>query len=355
MKSFLWMELLFACVGLSFALLEWMFVRHITVRDFLLEWFFSFVYGNCVGLATWFVAPRVFARTCYLNVAARWSLRAAAITFVAAAGCLIAGLIPKIVYGPQTDYWSNFVLSFVLSVVIAAGVTSTVSVYERMRERLKITELQLRTKELERERALKLATEARLASLESRVHPHFLFNTINSVSSLIHEDPDRAERMLTQMAGLLRFSLDAGHTGLVSLDREMKVVRDYLDIECARLGERLRYKLDVDPNLGAVPLPPLSIQTLVENSVKYAVSPRTQGAFICVSVRAEGDRVAIEVSDDGPGFRGIDLPAGHGLSNLQERLHAAFGDGAWLDISSDPGQTSVTFSVPKTTLKQVVA
>ncbi|MBV9268609.1 MAG: histidine kinase, partial [Acidobacteriaceae bacterium] len=242
-----------------------------------------------------------------------------------------------------------------LSVLIAAVITFAIDVYERLQERLRVTELQLKTKELERERALKLATEARLASLESRIHPHFLFNTINSVSSLIHEDPDHAEQLLTQMAGLLRFSLDAGQTGLVPLEREMKIVRDYLDIESVRFGDRLRYHIDVSPSAAAGSVPPLSIQTLVENSVKYAVSARRQGAEIRVAVSTNTDRITIEVADDGPGFKAVELPSGHGLSNLQERLHALFGDVACLDIASGFGRTSVAFSVPIAGVKRIVA
>ncbi len=86
----------------------------------------------------------------------------------------------------------------------------------------------------------------RLASLQSRVHPHFLFNTINSISSLVHEDPERAEDMLTRMAALLRFSLDSAQPGLVPVERELNIVRDYLEIERARFGERLRYEISGD-------------------------------------------------------------------------------------------------------------
>src|SRR5260370_15757962 len=132
-----------------------------------------------------------------------------------------------------------------------------------MRSRLEETTLQLRTKELERERALKRATEAQLASLESRIHPHFLFNTLNSISSLIPEDPARAEKLLEQMAALLRFSLDASQSGLVPLSRELKIVTDYLEIERARCGDRLRYHFDVAANAGDAKVPPFACPTLV--------------------------------------------------------------------------------------------
>ena len=149
---------------------------------------------------------------------------------------------------------------------------------------------------------MKEATEAQLASLESRIHPHFLFNTINSVSSLIHEDPDRAERLLERMAALLRFSLDANQSGLVPLEREMKIVSDYLEIEKTRFGDRLRFKVECSPAIAHMGIPPLSVQTLVENSVKFAVAPRREGGQILVRASAENNHLEIAVWDDGAPF-----------------------------------------------------
>src|SRR5437764_15089871 len=102
----------------------------------------------------------------------------------------------------------------------------------------------MRTRQLEEASARKLATEARLSSLESRIHPHFLFNTLNSISSLIREDPVRAERTVERLAALLRYSLDVNARGLAPLRHELKIVRDYLEIEHTRFGERLRYSVE---------------------------------------------------------------------------------------------------------------
>ena len=183
---------------------------------------------------------------------------------------------------------------------IVAGIT--IGIYRTLRERLEETTLQLRTKELERERALKLATEAQLASLESRIHPHFLFNTLNSISSLIPEDPVRAERLVEQMAALLRFSLDAHQSGLVPLERELKIVGDYLEIERARFGDRLRYQIDVPADLSQSQIPPLSLQTLVENSVKYAIAPDRAGGEIRITGAAFERRLPGRSLRSGPCF-----------------------------------------------------
>ena len=229
----------------------------------------------------------------------------AAITLVliAAAGSFVAdAILLAIGIRDLTQFWPQYVQNLKVSVLITLLFGIAISAYESLRARLEETTLQLRTQELERERALKLATEARLSSLESRIHPHFLFNTLNSISSLIPEDPARAERLIDQMAALLRFSLDAKQAGLVPLSSEMKIVHDYLEIERARFGDRLRFGFDVPAEFDAVDVPPLSIQTLVENSVKYAVSPRREGGVIRVTAAKRGGRVELEVWDDGAGF-----------------------------------------------------
>jgi len=203
---------------------------------------------------------------------------------------------------------------------------------------------QLETTTLEQERAQKLAVEAQLASLESHVRPHFLFNTLNTISSLIPEDPKRAETLVGKLAAVLRLSLDSNQTRMASLERELKIVGDYLEIERARYGERLRFRIDVPPELGPVQVPALSLQTLVENSVKHAVGSRFEGAEIRVAAFEREGSVFVEVSDDGPGFTQQAILPGHGLANLQQRLVTMLGPDAKLEIRSGP---TVSFCVPR--------
>jgi LytS/YehU family sensor histidine kinase len=232
--------------------------------------------------------------------------------------------------------------------LLTIGAGLAIGIYRTLRERLDETTLQLRTKELERERALKLATEAQLASLESRIHPHFLFNALNSISSLIPEDPARAERLVEQMAALLRFSLDANQSGLVPLARELKVVADYLDIERARFGERLRYQIEVPADLNESRIPPLSLQTLVENSVKHAIATDRAGGDIRITGASADGVCSVSVSDSGPAFQLESAPSGHGLDNLKDRLATLFGDRAALILQRVGGRNNLILSVPQT-------
>jgi LytS/YehU family sensor histidine kinase len=131
------------------------------------------------------------------------------------------------------------------------------------------------------------------------------------------------------------------------LDQEIKVVRDYLDIEQARFGPRLRYAIEIPESLLTVAVPPLSIETLVENSVKHAAAPRQQGGEIRIRARSSGaDRIEVEVVDDGPGFSLERLPEGHGLENLISRLHLLFGPGARLEADCGETHTTVRLSLP---------
>ena len=276
---------------------------------------------------------------------------------ICAVGCAIAGNLAynvvSITFGwlAAGEFWSSFWTRIQLSVILALSITFAIFGYRVLRHELETTTLELRNKQLEEERARKLALEAQLASLESHVRPHFLFNTLNTISSLIPEDPKLAESLVGKLATLLRLSLDSNQERLGSLERELKIVTDYLEIEHARYGERLRFRIDVPPELRSAEVPALSLQTLVENSVKYAVGSRVQGAEIRVAAFAKDGSIFVEVSDDGPGFTAEAIRPGHGLDNLQRRLANLFGPAARLEISSEPGCAAVTFCLPRIAAK----
>ncbi|HLG99073.1 MAG TPA: histidine kinase [Bryobacteraceae bacterium] len=309
---------------------------------------FSFFYAQCIGSLAFAIMPRLWIRSERAAPWIRWPLRAVTLLAASVAGGMIACLIfVALGWIPLRLYWAEFRASFKIALFLTVAAGTVISMYESFRARLEDTALQLRTKELERERALKLATAAQLASLESRIHPHFLFNTLNSISSLIPEDPGRAEQLIEQMASLLRFSLDAHHAGLVPLDREMKIVSDYLAIEQARFGERLRFHIDSPGEIGEAKVPPLAIQTLVENSVKHAISRSRLGGEIRVSIARENGSLRVQVQDEGPEFSLQAAPAGHGLDNLTSRLAALFGERGSLCVTRAGSWNRTILSVPQ--------
>jgi LytS/YehU family sensor histidine kinase len=218
---------------------------------------------------------------------------------------------------------------------LIVGVTSFF--FGSMSHRMEATTVQLRDQQLAKERAEKLASEAQLAALQARVHPHFLFNTINSVLALMREDARAAETMLERLSRLLRFSLETQQQTGIPLEEELRLVRDYLEIEKTRFGERLRFSIDAPEELLGMMVPPYALQTLVENSVKYAVSPRREGARIEVRAARYNGTLALVVKDDGPGFTREAIRGGHGLDTLERRLNALYGKESFLQVSRDGG------------------
>jgi sensor histidine kinase YesM len=243
-------------------------------------------------------------------------------------------------------YWHEFWGSWFFSVVITLVIGLSISAFETMRSKLQAVVLEARTRQVEHERAKKLLAEARLSSLESSIHPHFLFNTLNTIAALIPSDPQLAEDTVGKLASLLRFSLNAQHNGLVPLEQELKVVRDYLEIEATRFKERLRYEILVPGSLYSVKVPALSLQTLAENAVKHVAAKRAEGAFIRVSGLMDGDRVRLEVADDGPGFLLGAVVPGHGLSNLVGRLDFLFAGDGRLEVIREQDKTMVRICFP---------
>jgi two-component system, LytTR family, sensor histidine kinase AlgZ len=306
----------------------------------------SFVYANCVGTLAALAMPRIMRRVASLGPVTRWLTRLASISTLIVVGCAIASLglagLGLIRPGDYRAYmFGSLRISFIVGSVLIVGVTF----YETLRGRLDAATVALRTKERDEADARRVAAEAQLAWLESRVNPHFLFNTLNSIAALTHEDPAGAERMTNQLASLMRSSLDAGSAALLPLGQEICVVRDYLEIERIRFGDRLRFTFDVPDDARERLVPRLSLQTLVENSVKFAVSPRREGGSIAVRAAVTDAGLRLEVEDDGPGFEPSFLPDGHGLALLKGRLAMTFGEQGRLDVDSRPGRTLVAIDI----------
>jgi two-component system sensor histidine kinase AlgZ len=278
----------------------------------------------------------------------QWAATIPALLGLAGVGSALAcGLIGMVEIGGSHAFWKCLASAYPINALLTMTLGVAMSLYEAQRGRLDAVTMELRTRELEHERARKMALEARLASLESRLQPHFLFNTLNAISALIQEDPDHAERMVERLAALLRFSLDATGRGVVPLADELKIVTDYLEIERTRLGARLAFVIDAPADVARCEVPPLAIQTLVENSVKHAIAPRPGGGRIRVAAAATADELRLTVWDDGPGFTAAAMQAGHGLENLQSRLVARYGEAATLTIGHRDGGTLVTVSLPR--------
>lgn len=296
----------------------------------------SLVYTVCIGTLVSVVCSRTWPWSEGRGALVIWAVRLSSVLTAVAVGTFI-GLVVlwqlNLIRG--RSFWKTYLFNLEFAAFISFSFGLAVMVYEYWRAKYERSEL-------ERERALKLATAARLASLESRIHPHFLFNTLNSISSLIHSDPMAADAQLQRLCTLLRFSLDSSETPLVSLGQEMKIVRDYLDIEQTRFGDRLRFELDVPDSVLGCSVPPLAVQTLVENSVKHVVAPSRTGGAITVHAAVVGGLLTVSVSDSGPGVGAGSIVPGHGLDNLRSRLEVLFAERGRLAFDS----STVRLEVP---------
>lgn len=337
-----------AAIALALAFVFWLVQSKDNRFSLLDEIISSLVHATVYGLFFGFSIPYLSERLAALRAPWNWAAITASllsISFLSTAlveVCLL-GLGYLSVESFAAEYFFKSVGVFVIALVVGLSV----HLYEGYRARVEATNLQLRTHELERERALKLVSEARLASLESKLHPHFLFNTLNSISALISEDPPLADQMVRRLASLLRSSLDACERSSASLGEEIKLVEDYLEIEKVRFRERLRYSISVEPEILNLQIPPMILQPIVENSIKHAVAPRPEGGEIKISAwQRTAETLILEVWDDGKEeFTAEMIPRGRGLDNLQSRLAALFGERANLSINSVNRGNAVAVSI----------
>lgn len=193
--------------------------------------------------------------------------------------------------------------------------------------------------EFERLRLATTAKESELRALKSQVNPHFIFNSLNSLRALIEEDPARARGAVTRLAGLLRYALQSGQLETVPLQEELRIINDYLALEQVRFEERLRFRVDAAPETLVLPVPPLLLQTLVENAVKYGVAPRPEGGEIVIRTWLEHGTLRLEVANPGtlsPVVPGDDGSTGLGIKNAAERLRLLFGENASLQLHAVP-------------------
>ena len=309
----------------------------------------ALVHSATITVLATLVLPRVMRRLRPMGPAVLWLVLIPILLGVAGVGTgLSCGLLPVVGLGHGKNVSACVTDSLSLNALLTATIGIAMVIYEGQRDRLDALTLELRTRQLDQERANKMALEARLTTLESRLHPHFLFNTLNAISALVKEDPDEAERTVERLAALLRFSLDATERGLVPVAEELKIVADYLEIERTRLGERLSFALKVAPAVTGWMIPPLLVQTLVENSVKHAIAPRPSGGHIRVDASAHDAQLVIGVWDDGPGFSADAIVPGHGLDNVKGRLAARYRGAATIAIAPRDGGTLITVTMPRT-------
>ena len=214
-----------------------------------------------------------------------------------------------------------------------------------------------RAKDLRASRLEAQLAQAQLDVLKMQLQPHFLFNTLHAISSLMHRDVESADRMITLLSDLLRQSLENVSAAVVPLRRELELLEKYLEIEKTRFRDRLSVRIAVDPEALDAPLPNLILQPLVENAVRHGIARRSVAGLIEITARREGDTLLLNVLDDGPGLKvGVEaaLRRGVGLANTQARLRQTYGPGQRFELRNRPrGGLDVALRIPLETAPHV--
>lgn len=237
----------------------------------------------------------------------------------------------------ETGLWDDFGGWFFASIMIFlcwAAFYHGIKYYQLLQSEhatLLTIEAENREEQLKRSRAESIAQEAQLKMLRYQLNPHFLFNTLNAIASLVEgKRSANANTMIVQLSNFLRYSLENDPIKRVSLAQELDALRLYLNIEQTRFGERLKLNFDIEPEANAVMVPSLLLQPLVENSIKYAIAPMENGGEISILAKLDGDHLVVEVSDTGPGvlISKNDKAAGVGigLKNTIDRLDTFYGE-----------------------------
>ncbi len=289
--------------------------------------------GLTIHASYTFVLPRLFARSS--RPWQRGALHVAVSGFAALAiGTLVYPFVSALLdRGPSLGVW------LVRCLVVTCAVMLPALAVARLRHRV----------DAQREAALR----AQLEALQARTNPHFLFNAMNTIACLVRQDPRLAEHTVVRLSEVLRYALSSSHRDRVALGEELAMLRDYLEIQRARFGSRLRYAIAADPGLESTMVPPLVLEPLVENAVVHGVASTRHGAKVQVTARHSGNSVVLRVEDDGPGPGGSrHRGTGTSLGDLARRLELLF-DGACPLITrkNERGGFSAELSLPVPTVQ----
>ena len=237
--------------------------------------------------------------------------------------------------------------SIVQQMVLVLAIAAAVGYFFFSKARLRATGELIQQERIQRLSSEKEALEANLRLLQAQIEPHFLFNTLSNVLSLIDTDPAKGKAMLSDLIRYLRTSLSRTRPDTTTLGQEMEMIKSYLSIQKVRMGERLTFAIDFPESLSERPLPPMLLQPLVENAVKHGLEPRVEGGKISVEASENGEVVRVTIADTGEGFSAYEQ-TGIGLANVRERIRLIYGDrGRLLLEENTPHGVKAIIEVPK--------
>ena len=265
------------------------------------------------------------------------------ITIGTVAGAILGALLSGIRLSTFFQWWPGL---FVQTVFIGILFGSVITYFFFSRERI----VQARTL-IQEERILRLTiekkeVETRLKLLQAQMEPHFLFNTLSNILSLVDSDKEKGKTMLSDLIRYLRSSLSRTRMAESTMGQEVEMIRAYMNIFKVRMGERLRYRIDIPESLMARPFPPMLVQPLVENAIKHGLEPKIDGGEVSIRVEETRDSIRLIVSDTGLGFH-EENERGIGLDNVRQRLRSLYDDRARLILEENsPSGLKTIIEVP---------
>ena len=269
----------------------------------------------------------------------RWIARAVALALIGLPLAFVKLTLTRVMRQSSGVAEYLAITNFTIQYLIYWGLILATHVAEHYREG---RDRELRASQLEASLA-----DARLQLLKMQLQPHFLFNTLNTIAEMVHENPAEAERMIAGLGMLLRESLEGGLTDFVPLARELELLERYIAIQRVRFGDRLRVTIDVPHDVRQALVPSLMLQPLIENAIKYGLAARLAAGAIEVRAARRGEALVIEVADDGHGFTPEGTREGVGLGNTRARLAELFGSHQQVEVTSAEGAgTNVRLTMP---------
>lgn len=257
----------------------------------------------------------------------------------------LSGFIMRYLFSPEIVPWNP--QNYFGIIVNLSGVGGTITYIFYSRVRFKSVREVAEKERINRLASDKETLEANLKLLQAQIEPHFLFNTLSNILSLIDTDPSKGKSMLLDLNNYLRTSLSRTLPETTTLGQEIEAVRAYLNIQKIRLGDRMNFTIDVPGNLTKHPFPPMLLQPLVENAVKHGLEPDEKGGEISISVHEEGGFIRIEVVDTGLGFTSFNTQ-GVGIANVRERIKLIYGEkGRLIMEANTPDGMRAIIEVPK--------
>jgi sensor histidine kinase YesM len=254
------------------------------------------------------------------------------------AASILQQVLPTFMWGWKKTFLKNIGLWLVL--------VATIGYFFYSKKHLQISKEIIQQERINRLSSEKHALEANLKLLQAQIEPHFLFNTLSNILSLLDTDLKKGQSMMMDLIRYLRTSLSKTREGTTTLGQEMEMLQAYLDIFKIRMEDRLRYRIEVPKGIKAFPFPPLLIQPLVENAIRHGIEPKVEGGAITIRARKNGDVLRVEIVDTGTGLH-EDGTTGFGLSNVRERLQSLYGDSGRLILEENrPSGLKAIIEVP---------